>query len=327
MEADRSDATKRRVTRTTDTTEAYRKNFKGLVRLAEAASVRVDPLAVAGTLSWFVTQHERWSPATIRVYAATVNQAIDDAIAAGTYSSAEGEVLRISLDTERPRPRLTGPKRTSARKRRSCRLSEIQAVRAVLLGDGQMPCHPDASVVAQLLFHGSLLALRPCEWARARVDGTRLIVRNAKATNGRACGEVRTIELLGPYTNPVVRANLVALIAAMRDRAATAIKAKRAMGRLSTRLARACQQAGVARLSLYTLRHIGLASAKRVMTVAEVAAFAGHATDRTAGQHYAKRRSGWRLRQRPARPSFDTVERVRITGKTKRPESAASPSP
>lgn len=320
----RIDATKRLVTRTDETVEAYRTAFEGLVRCAGATSLGTD--ALAGTLAWFVSQHERWSPTTIRVYAASVHQAIDDAVATGNYSSVDGEVLRTALDIKRPRPRLTGPRRTSARKRRSCRPNEIQAVRAVLLGDGQMPSHSDNAVVAQLLFHGSLLGLRPCEWAHARVEGTLLIVRNAKCTNGRACGEIRTIELLGPYANPIARENLVTLITAMNDRAATGIEAKRAMGRLSARLDRACQKAGVARISLYTLRHIALASAKQVMTVAEVAAFAGHAADRTAGQHYAKRRSGWRLKQRPGRPSFDTVGRVRITAKTTRFESAVGPS-
>jgi integrase len=277
-------------------------------------------------VAWFADQHERWSPATIRVYAAALHQTVEFAMSAGDLGSDVGKAVLTRLSIERPRPRLTGPKRTSARKRRSCPLKEIGKVRAVLLGEGQTPGHPDDVVVAQLLFHNSLLGLRPCEWARAQVEGTHLIIQNAKATNGRACGTERTIELLGPYADHVVRANLISLIEAMRCRPATGIAGKHAMGRLSARLNRACQRAKITRISLYTLRHSALASAKQLMTTAEVAAFAGHAVDRTAGQHYAKRRSGWRLKQVPGRPSPDTVERVRITGKAHRPERSAGPS-
>lgn len=82
---------------------------------------------------------------------------------------------------------------------------------------------------------------------------------------------------------------------------------------LRPRLARVCKRCGVRRVSLYTLRRVGIATAKAWMTPAEVAAAAGHASTRTAPAHYAKRRHGWgdvRLAGLPTAASIQAVRQV-----------------
>lgn len=310
---DRMDATGRRVTRTADTLARYRTIQLSIVRQA-AVALGQEAISLDAAIRWFEGGHGRWSASTIRIYAAALTQALADAGRAPAIDRFDAGQPALA----RPHPREGGPKRTSARKRRSCPYAEIASVRAALLErDGESP-HPDDRLLAKLLFHGCLLGLRPCEWASARVVGARLIVRNAKTSNNRACGPEREIDLLGPYEDPIVRWDLADLIGAMARLPVEETGRRRAFGRLAARLNRACRRAGVARISLYTPRHIALSSAKRVMTPAEVAALAGHAVDRTAAQHYAKRRTGWRRKAIPARPTGDTVARVRVSGRIRR---------
>jgi len=63
--------------------------------------------------------------------------------------------------------------------------------------------------------------------------------------------------------------------------------------RFAKALAAACDACKIRRISLYTLRHQSLATAKVTMAPEEVAAFAGHGNVNTAFTHYARRRSGW----------------------------------
>lgn len=69
-------------------------------------------------------------------------------------------------------------------------------------------------------------------------------------------------------------------------------------GRMSSQLARACAECRIARISIYTTRPVGMATAKRWMTQEQVVACAGHRSTRTAGSHYARRASGWKTKKR-----------------------------
>jgi integrase len=94
---------------------------------------------------------------------------------------------------------------------------------------------------------------------------------------------------------------------------------KKLHNRLASRLARICKCLGIARVSLYTLRHVGMATAKSWMAPEEVAASAGHASVHTAMTHYAKRRTGWVGLRLAGRPSPASVARVRGAAQVFRP--------
>src|SRR5690606_24510420 len=94
-------------------------------------------------------------------------------------------------------------------------------------------------------------------------------------------------------------------------------------GRLAARLARVCKTLGIPRVSFYTLRHVGMATAKSWMTPLEVAAAAGHGSVRTAMSHYAKRRSGWVGLKLAGKPTAASIARVRGRPKLFRPQQPA----
>ena len=98
---------------------------------------------------------------------------------------------------------------------------------------------------------------------------------------------------------------------------------KKLHDRLASRLARICKTLGIPRVSLYTLRHVGMATAKTWMAPVEVAAASGHASIRTATSHYAKCRTGWAGLRLVGKPSPRSIAQVRGTLKLFEPKTSA----
>jgi hypothetical protein len=176
-------------------------------------------------------------------------------------------------------------------------------------GDGR-----DDLLIARLLLHNCKLFLRPKEFQGARIEGHILRVKNAKASNGRANGEVRDRDLTG---YPEI-ADLDELLATLPQTAAEAGGWTKLWGRLSSRLARVCRVLGIKRVSLYTTRHQGMANAKTWMTAEQLAAAAGHRSTRTAVTHYAHRTKAWRTVRRVALPTEASVAMVKSSPKARR---------
>lgn len=137
------------------------------------------------------------------------------------------------------------------------------------------------------LFEATIcVGLRPIEWNTAALSGNILIVKNAKATNGRANGAERRLMVT----------------------AATAEKVRRVLGVLETIPPEInwydCTRVafhGVRKLfykkscyTLYTARHQYSANMKKVHSRRIVADLMGHKSEKTAAVHYGKRRSAWR---------------------------------
>ena len=288
----RVDRTGLLVTRTPETVAAYRERYRRL-----AVQAGVDRENLEGVIQWFIGEHNRWAPSTISQYTATLIQAIEDA--------GESAANLLTFRDWRPRPRVSGPPQTSARKRKS--VPKLEFVR--LLDFLRLSHHPDDRLVAQWLNHNVRLFLRPSEWLTATIEKTQLVVENGKATNGRAHGTHRHVELQG-YGHHLVR-DLAALLVVLKDRASKAKSLKHLWGSLAARIARACKKIHIKRVSLYTMRHVGVANAKCRMSPEEVSALAGHKTTATATTHYAKRRTGWRIQlSGVARPSAEDVAKV-----------------
>ncbi|WP_406857239.1 hypothetical protein ABEG18_06310 [Alsobacter sp. KACC 23698] len=167
--------------------------------------------------------------------------------------------------------------------------------------------------------------LRPCEWAKARLDwqGTRhvLVVRNAKGTNGRSHGPYRRlvwdeeddIEHIQAWLSYVSR---VLSGTTGGERLEVWTTYRRA---LQDRLRAVCDHLWPRRKShlvLYSARHTFTARIKAVNGTREVAALLGHAVDDTATHHYARASKGSRrppnLGSLP-RAHIRDVQRVRVT--------------
>ena len=300
------DCTGRTVTRTDETLAAYQARAGKLLLMARREDAAIDGLG--GLAVWFTAQHDRWAPATVRQYRAALVYALE--------TTTSGAVDRNVLDGQLragPTPKTKGPKRTSARKRKSLNREEFTRLEEFLKGSDQ----PDDMLVRGFIVFGAALFLRPVEYLEAGIEKTMLIVPNAKATNGRANGAQRERDLseMEPKAVVALKAFLVRLRKALRDTGSWT----KLRGRLAARLARVCKRLKIARVSFYTLRHVGMATAKSWMSPVEVAAAAGHAAIRTATSHYAKRRSGWVGLKLAGRPSAASVDRVHGQPKLFRP--------
>jgi integrase len=302
------DATGREVHRTKATEAAYRDRYARLLLSAGAKST--DDVGLARSFAWFATQHGRWAPATISQYRAALSQALEDI--APKLAAQKVEQLSARLMAG-PSPRLGGARRTSARKRKSLPRAEfVRLIRKLRSGS-----HPDDALAVRLLSHNVLLFLRPVEWQTAMIQDGALVVKNAKATNGRSIGNERRRDLADYGEDGVT--DLSDLLTTLHARAK---KTGSLWARLASRIARACKQIGIGRVSPYTTRHVGMANAKAWMSPAEVAASAGHKTTATSTSHYAKRRSGWGSDiKRVARPSAEDVKKVIRSPKTSRSEN------
>jgi hypothetical protein len=311
--AARVDATGRQVSKTPDTVASYRARYLQLARTAGIDPQNYRFQNYTRVVDWFASQDNQWAPATISQYRGAIIQAIEDGVSNLTAEEVENLVARLA---EGPSPRRSGPRRTSARKRKSIPRPEfVRLIQWLIVGR-----HPDDLLIARLLNHNVRLFLRRIEWQTAAVQDGFLVVRNAKATNGRALGLERRRNL-GDYGAAGVR-DLCDLLTTLTVLAAKAGGYKNLWGRLASRIARACKQVHIRRVAPYTTRHVGMANAKSWMSPAEVAASAGHKTTATATSHYAKRRTGWGDKvERVARPSAEDVEKVIKSPKASREQN------
>lgn len=303
----RIDGTGRQVSKLPATVDAYGRRYPQLARRAG-----VEPNNHAGAVGWFVTQDNAWSRSTISQYRGSIIQAIEDDLANLSPKDVEDLLARLATG---PSARVGGPRRTSARKRKSIPRPEF--VRLIqYLTAGRKPYDV---LIARILTHNVRLFLRKVEWQTAAVQSGFLVIQNAKATNGRSFGPQRRRDLSNYGSDGVT--DLRDLLTTLKELAEILEGFKKLWERLASRLARVCSQIGIKRVAPYTTRHIGMANAKSWMSPAEVAASAGHKVTATATSHYARRRTGWGANvERVASPSAEDVARVIRSPKSSRNE-------
>lgn len=278
-------------TRTPATLAAYRRDYRGLLLRSTAPIDADDHSRLLYLVSWFAGQDAEWAPSTIRKYRATIQAAIDDWICSGVDADeAHIAILQRALDDAHPVPRTkSAPPRTSARKRLTISESEREGLVFYLAGRPTVTCR----LLVGLIGYGPILGLRPHEWVTARISGDILIVTCAKHTNGRGVASEREIDLTA--LSGEQRRGLDRFLARLQIEAAKCAAWQIFHERLAKALTRACHQIGIQPISLYSLRHQAAATAKRFMAPIEVAALLGHASPRTAAQHYARRAGGWKI--------------------------------
>ncbi|MCK1616508.1 hypothetical protein IVA96_07540 [Bradyrhizobium sp. 159] len=272
----------------------------------------VDPCDVEGVVKWFVEQPCVWAPSTVRQYRAAISVAIE-AEETGCLD-VQSLLMRVG---QGPAPRKSGPRRTSARKRRSIPQHQFnRLIRRLMDGD-----HPDDRLAARLLSHNVILFMRPGEWLWANLEGTVLTIRNGKSTNGRALGKHRQLDLQD-YGQAGV-SDLSDLLAVLKSRAQDAVDFRKLWAKLASRIARACESIHIKRVAPYSTRHVGMSTAKLWMSPAQVAAAAGHKTTATASMHYARSHTGWRSKRRRVYPMPEAVAQVIQPLKASRAENMA----
>jgi integrase len=285
----RPDATGAIPTRTRETTSQYRRRAALLFSQARIGATLNEADRLNSLVTWFTAQNRRWKSSTLRMYRAAIRTAIADALRADAINAIHAGQLIAMVETGPECMTSRTIKRTSERKRCSVAHAEIKRVVRFLEARGGETDRLLACVIGCM----SLIGLRPCELLSARLDGKRLRVRCAKNTNERSIGEIRDINI----ENRELRAKIRCLV---RQLQGLGIRdedgARRLHNRLAKALERACKACGIKKISLYTLRHQALATAKRAMEPAEASALAGHVSQITIVRNYAPRRSGWKIK-------------------------------
>lgn len=269
----------------------------------------------AGFLQWLDALRGRLKPASWRQYRAALHY-----VCLPEYPTLAARIQ--SLDSSACQRRST---RTSARKLKRLPDADLLAIVAKLRADK----HPFDALLSYWLLAAVMTGLRPCEWQHAQLverDGIpALQVRNAKHTHGRAHGPTRTQLLPGiaPARLRVIE-QLLATVGGSDD--ATFARYYRAC-RDRLRYVNHCLWPRRKRhVTLYSARHQFIGDAKSAnLSRTEIAALAGHVSPRTAGKHYANRRSGRGAVQVAADPA--DMARVRPDSQTSNPPAARKTPP
>lgn len=197
--------------------------------------------------------------------------------------------IGVALEMRRGRP---AEKRTSARKVKDATYQEGEGVffelKRQALATGNMTAVA-AAIFPLVAVH---TGIRPIEVVGSILVGTTLHVRNAKDTEPTQTYRIVDLSSLPPTLIEAVR---ILLLLAPLDPTYKSYKAWSNAVRQS--LGRGCERIGIRLLSLYSFRHVALASWERAgFSAAEIAALAGHKSLATARTHYARKVVGWQLK-------------------------------
>jgi integrase len=184
--------------------------------------------------------------------------------------------------------------RTSANKAKSLHADDLSLLLHHLEEHSD---HRYSELLRYWLVAGQLTGLRPCEWQHAHLiewQGRPLLVAyNAKHTNGRGLGRLRALDLSGMDDKD--REAIATLLRLIQEGtvARSFAQLQKATGDALRVAARASLGQRKRYPSLYSLRHQFAADAKASgLSKAEVAALMGHASENSAGYHYARKVSG-----------------------------------
>lgn len=249
-----TDACGRFSTRTAATNVSYAHIYDRLCRQSGAESTMDSVARLRAVVAWWQSQDGAWTSATIRQYRAAIIATADTQNCTQDSRTAIDAALE-TLRSHSPAPRSrSAPRRTSARKRKSVSDTDLEIVVAGIMERNDRT----ARILAGMLLFGILLGLRPCEWPQARVVGTRLSIKSAKATNDRGIPH-RVIELdkMGALNIDRLRSLLGLIQIEIKD-----VGWPKLYARVSKRLSRFRGALKSRNICLYTVRHQCLANAK-----------------------------------------------------------------
>jgi len=234
---------------------------------------------------WVIAQRPDWSASYWRLVKQSVREYL---INSGAPHEAinlmdDAELLAQFPSRKKQRPTTREGRDDEAGKKR-IRNQDLEAYLSAL-GKSRSTLANPASIY---LVANQEVGLRPSEWGTAYIEGDRLIVRNAKNSNGRATGENRFIDM----DERVKR--LVKILIRERDGLmityGTWEKAQKAIQKFLKDFRRRNK---LPRIVMYSTRHQFSANAKRAgVSKRDLANLMGHSSDKTASMHYGKARSG-----------------------------------
>lgn len=169
------------------------------------------------------------------------------------------------------------------------------------------------AMLAKNMFQSSVMTgLRPSEWAFAKIEKNMLVVKNGKATNGRATGEFRHINLSDPVLQ--IDTKKMAIIERTIGEIHSIMSEGKDMTSLISDIAQLIKRhritTGGKYVTIYTARHQFAANMKIAgLSRREIADLMGHASSTTAALHYGKKISG-HLAFKSASQQHNLVEKL-----------------
>jgi hypothetical protein len=274
------------------TAQEYKSNTRRLLNAwLNACTAEGAPRKVYEFVLWVIAQKPVLAKKTWNKYKAGVNYYLRLGRAGQPQHAAIYDAAIARLEAEGQGGCAKATTQTSALKAKRFPSSDLATIQARLEHTWSIY----ASQLSDLLHAGCMTGLRLDEWRRAVLvqdaDGTGPIILkvvNAKATQGRAHGETRTL------TWPTLSDDRVACLRRCLAWAAKAEAQNRfdqevkAMQRLLRNTCKQIWPRRKERYALYSCRHEFAAQARRVYTLQEVAALMGHGSDTTATQHYGR---------------------------------------
>jgi integrase len=255
----------------------------------------------------FLRSHNIWSANYIRRLAAALYQQVELLVLMELIpddpNNPEGSLLWL-LKNKRPDPVKKGKKgdqgkKTKQRKkyRKSVKLTELRQ----LIEYFRDRADGFSLWIAGYIILASRLGWRPGEMLMLQREGHFLRAAAEKHTNGRGLTDTCEIDI-GAYfeksrlfKSPSLTSEFDKWIADTRKWEAYYGGLAGLQDNINSRLATACKKCKIKRVCTYTFRHFAISCLKASgFSRAEIAVIVNHATDRTAAEHYGRRRDGFK---------------------------------
>lgn len=288
--------------------------------------------------AWFMVRVEKmkWSKKTVIKYRAAITlwvvsvygqEAAEECplLMSHSYADFDGKEPDLSMQEREERRANPGKPRGSRGPALKKRFFHRDHLRAVIYYLRNETGSKYARILEAWLLAGCFTGLRPGEWRLTSIvvgekpvtaeAYTVLHVMNGKATNGRADGVVRTLDItrLSPDVMDAVRYMSDIGFRTYQEGEEAYELMHRSCSNLLDRACKAALGKGGYRYSLYSCRHQFIANAKALMMEhEEISAMAGHKDVMVAMEHYGRKMSGWdtdKLTGFP-RPTEDQVKRL-----------------
>lgn len=283
------------MTVTAKTESAYRVRAAQLISRAETACGQ-KPLTALHVAQWLLEQQQHFSKATWRQYRAALVHEWTRGHQVGCGDEVD-YAHAIDLLKQMPPPEgRPALRQTSAQKLK--KISENDMIRLL----NHVNDHPfrHGLAIMSWLFAGLWTGLRPSEWEHAQlIAPARLQVANAKATQGRAHGSHRIIELtqLTAQEMQIIQFHLEQVRQAKNhpgDEQSSGFERFYSQCRAGLyEITRALWPTRKRHITLYSARHQFAANAKFTgLSLEQIAALMGHASIDTATMHYGRRSAG-----------------------------------
>lgn len=233
-----------------------------------------------GFIDWFESKCNEWSKSTWRLRKASMIYYMKK------FGSQEIVTSIASIQHINNSP---PKKRTSQKKAKYLPIEQlVQLIQKLEENAGY-----NDQLIAKWLLSGLLTGLRPGEWLNAKIENNTLIVKNAKFSDNRSCGEYR----LQHFSSD--KMDYLKTVYEFVDELNKLNLSKHKFNELYQSCRRRLYVINKQlwpnndkHITLYTARHQFAANAKNIYTPIQIAALMGHASSETAQETYGKKRYG-----------------------------------